>query len=545
MNKLRKFVSLLLVAALCLTLLPMAAMAAGRHYVNGYTGNIKVVGTSTTLPEGNYTVEVKVGLSLVVTPVSGGSDITIANKLTANDKPTQNGITYSSADGNWAAGMKSSFSVEAEGGDTTVISGNNIKLLEVNRNRIRKGDTPTMTFEITDYNVNAAEATGASPKITAHGSDSFVVASESKVENATGTSGKYTLKATIKAKYLGKGNTLAFTIGYSTDAGQFRTIDCTAKVPYTEEYVEDKDDDEDDKVLDPLTPYIIVDSYSYGGDSVTAGEDFTLKLRLRNTSETHSLENIVMNVAPQGVFSMTSSSNTFFIEKLHAGSVMEREVTLKAGLTKVTDDDDANSINMKFEFQYIDADKTLLKSGTSSESITLPVFFPDRFEVGIPEYESQAMLGDEVYISVPIVNKSRSSVYNISAFVRGDVANPGQNQFVGNLNAGTENSTEFTVRFDSPGDKKGEIVISYEDANMNPKEQVVAFSVLVEKPMEPEFPDFPMEPEEPAEPADTEPKSDPTKAPKILIGLLAGGFTAYLTIQKAKAKRSIFNDEDL
>jgi len=54
-----------------------------------------------------------------------------------------------------------------------------------------------------------------------------------------------------------------------------------------------------------------------------------------------------------------------------------------------------------------------------------------------------------------------------------------------------------------------------------------------------------MMPEEPAVEVDAQPKSDPTKPIKIVLALLVGSMSAYTTVAKAKAKRSIYLDEDI
>ena len=244
---------------------------------------------------------------------------------------------------------------------------------------------------------------------------------------------------------------------------------------------------------------------------------------------------------------MGSSSNTIYIDNLHAGSTKLVPITINTGLTKVTDDEDANSINMKFDYQYV-ADK-VRKTGTSSENITIPVNFPDRFELTPPEMSSNVMVGEEAYIYMPMVNKGRSSVYNVTAMVRGDMANPGQPQYIGNVTAGSESSAEFNVRFEEAGEHTGEIVVTYEDTNMNPKEAVMAFTINVEEMFEPEteFP-FPGGDEgmiEPEIPVDVKEPTDPKDIAMIVVGLIVCAMATYVTIQKAKAKRSIFVDEEL
>ncbi|MEG1773985.1 MAG: hypothetical protein RR320_03935, partial [Oscillospiraceae bacterium] len=359
---------------------------------------------------------------------------------------------------------------------------------------------------------------------------------------------------TLPVRYSGKGDALAFTISYLAD-GENYTVKGVYNIPGVKEFVDEKEDGEEEIEPDPLTPYIIVESYSYGGASVTAGQDFQLKLRLRNTSETNSLQNIVMNIAPQGVFSVASASNTLYIDSLFAGSTSEQTVTINTGLTKVTDDKDANTINIKFDYQYLVTvnDKKVRKTGTSSETITLPVNFPDRFELSPPEMSSHNFIGQDCYFYVPMVNKGRSSVYNLTAMVKGEtLSNPGQMQYIGNLTAGSSSGADFSLRFDTAGEHKGSVVVTYEDANMNPQEKVLEFTINVQDMnagMNPGMSDPGMtDPgaQEPSEPVDTEPeKTDPRKIVVGVVALAVCAMSGYVTVQKAKAKRSIFIDEDL
>lgn len=348
-------------------------------------------------------------------------------------------------------------------------------------------------------------------------------------------------------RYSGHGNSINFTIQYETADGAEHAAECSYTVTNAVEYVRDDDDGSDDsssKDLDPLIPYIIVDSYSFGGDTVTAGADFDLKLILRNTSSTHTLENIVMNISPTGVFSMSSSSNTIYINELFAGGNIEKTVTINTGLTKVTDAEDANAINISFSYQYVDNEQRL--SNKSEERITIPVSFPDRFEIGTPEIPDMAYEGEEFSIYIPFVNKGRSGVYNVSATLQGNMANAGQSQYVGNLEAGSENGADFYIRPLEAGMLEGEILITYEDTNMNPKELSYKFTIPVQSFTIPEDPtggiDFPIDPG-PVEPVDAKP--DHTKTIAIAMGVVVAGMSFYITVQKAKAKRSIFEDEDI
>lgn len=566
MKMIKRFFCLMVVVTMVASMLPATGFAANKEAVMVTNDGLSVSGyPNSALPVGS-------GYELKVIEPTTGNKVLVLSGPTSTQKyqneviysglgdsyVTWNGITItrSSQYSGWQPEMRCVFNVVDDDSGTTV-SSNNITLLNFTKRKITKNQTINPTFEVVDYNMEDDQVDADTvPYLTGYNSNaSFSLISTAddqliikRVNNPK--SGKFTFQITLPLKYTGTGSNLSFTLAYRNTADSLRTLDCTTSIPYTEEYKEDDDKDDDKTDQDSPIPYIIVDNYSYGGSSVTAGDEFTLKLTLRNTSTTHSLENIVMNISPMGVFSMASSSNTIFINRLQAGSVMEREIKLNAGLTKVTDDKDANSIDIKFTYQYAGTDVKKLQTGNSSESITLPVDFPDRFELGVPESDDTAYVGEDFYVSVPMVNKGRSSVYNLTAFVRGDgIKNQGQTQYIGNLNAGTESSADFSLQYLEPGDYTGEIVVTYEDANMNPKEAVAVFNVTVEDmwgggPMEPEWPGG-VDPNEPSEPTNATPENDPVRPVKIVVALVVGAMSTYVTIQKAKAKRSIYLDEDL
>lgn len=570
LKMIKKLFCLLVVVMMVAAMLPSTVFASSKEAVMVTNQGLSVEGyPNSALPIGSgYELKViKEGPAFIMELSGPNYDARqiYAGLEDSRSYITWNGLTISrnSSYDAWQTGLSCRFNVVDDDSNTTV-SSNNITMTYISeRYKIKKNNSFTVHYTIVDYNTeaNQVDKSTVKPYLTGFNSNGAFVLDDNSIDDPDKSkivvdpvfdhnSGKFAVNVELPLRYTGTGSTLSFTIAYRNAQGTLRTLDCSTTIPRTEEYKADDDKDDDDKKdSDSPIPYIIVDSYSYGDGSVTAGDEFTLKLILRNTSKTNSLENIVMNVSPMGVFSMASSSNTFFISKLQAGSMMEHSITLNAGLTKVTDDKDANSIDIKFTYQYAGADVKKLESGTSSEKITLPVNFPDRFELGIPESDDTAYIGEDFNISVPMVNKGRSGVYNLTAFVRGDgIKNQGQTQYIGNLNAGTESSADFSLQYLEPGDYSGEIVVTYEDANMNPKEVVSVFNVTVEEmggePMEPEWPDG-MNPNEPAEPANTEPENDPVRPVKIVVGIIVGTMSAFVTIQKAKAKRSIYLDEDL
>jgi hypothetical protein len=366
--------------------------------------------------------------------------------------------------------------------------------------------------------------------------------------------GQITFNLEIPVRYTGSGNSLSFTIIYeketSTDGENSTPESCELTFDYNvslcKEYVESSSSDDDDEPTTPITPYIIVSNYSYGGSSVTAGTEFPLQLTLRNTSTEYDLENIVMNLTPQGVFSVASSSNTIYLESLGKGETVTKTILIRAGMTKLTDDNDSNGINLRFNFQYV-ADSTRY-NGDSSESITIPVDYPDRFELGFLEQDDQAFIGEDFYLYLPMVNKGRSGVYNLTASVQGEsISNAGQSQYIGNLAAGTETGADFSVRFTEAGEQTGTIVITYEDANMEERTVTKEFTVNVmsydDMYAEDDYGDMPTDAEMPGDMSEESGSQMTPGNIAIAIGVLVAVVVIILIIRKRKAERAVGDEE--
>ena len=99
--------------------------------------------------------------------------------------------------------------------------------------------------------------------------------------------------------------------------------------------------------------------------------------------------------------------------------------------------------------------------------------------------------GEENMIEVTFINKGTTEVRNISAEISGNMANPGQSQYIGNLQPGAENSADFTLQALEPGQMNGTVLLTYEDSNGTQREITKEFTVEV---MEMPVYDVPMDP---------------------------------------------------
>ena len=300
--------------------------------------------------------------------------------------------------------------------------------------------------------------------------------------------------------------------------------------------------EEDSK--NPLVPHIIISEYSYGGDSVTAGDNFNLTISCKNTSSQYDLENIVMKIATPQAFSIASSSNSFYIEKLPKNSTFTKEIEIKAKPDAVPE---SHNLEISFDFQYVASSER--RDGNSKETIAVPVVQIDRFTVQKLDMPSMLWQGDEVPISINLINKGKSQVGNVTIDFETEDGSIKESQYVGNVESGKEISGDFFITAGTPGNLKGKFTVSYEDSNLNIKTIEKEFNVEIQG-MEYDEPVEPFEPVMPDMQAIEQAQKEAAKKKNlrngmlIACGLVMAGVSAYTTVAKIKQQRSEESDEN-
>lgn len=230
-----------------------------------------------------------------------------------------------------------------------------------------------------------------------------------------------------------------------------------------------------------FAPNIIIESYDFGGDYVTAGETFNLNVNLKNTSSDSLIENlkVTINGTPSTIdgsiaFSPANSSNSFFFETLgaKAGTGISLDLIAKSDAVP-----NSYPVQLTFTYEYKSGGKRY-QAPTVTETITIPLQQEDRLTVNQPEYPNYTVnVGEMCYISTSLVNKGKSGVYNVTATVEGEGFTVNEKSYyIGNINSGSEEYYDVQIIPDMEGEIIGDIVITYEDANGNEKEQRKSFN---------------------------------------------------------------------
>lgn len=411
---------------------------------------------------------------------------------------------------------------------------------------IVKGNYVDLTLYVTDNDfLKLCSSTGYSKdnfSVTTPGDSSFLAGSGAGAEIE-----KWTVGSTDKGMEIqltgvyyvgGSDNTLKLII----TQGNYNAI-VTCKIDNATIVPEKENDKKPDEETTAAQPYVIISSYSYGKGDLVAGETRNITMTFRNTSKTMAVENMMVTMTLPDAMMLTSSSNSFYIESLAAEGTITKTVNVTVKPTAA-----AQSHSMTVDFTYDYLDNGVRRNAKTTETISMPVLQVDRFTVTGIDLPQQIFIGEENNLSVNFVNKSRTDIYNLSAKLNCEgLSNNGEEQYLGNLASGTTSSADFYITGNEKCELVGEVIITYEDTNMNQRTVSVPFTTQVTS-----YEDV-WGPSNPSVDPGMDPGTDPGMEEPAgfpwfwVIGgvvVVAAGVFVYLKLRKNK-KESVEEDEDI
>ena len=410
---------------------------------------------------------------------------------------------------------------------------------------IVKGNYVDLTLYVNDTDyvtfINGDTAKNELFSVTTPGDSSFLAGNTTPSANAeiAAWEGKgYTVKLTGVYYVGGNDNTLKLIV----TQGNYNAI-VTCKIDNATIVPEKENDKKPDEETTAAQPYVIISSYSYGKGDLVAGETRNITMTFRNTSKTMAVENMMVTMTLPDAMMLTSSSNSFYIESLAAEGTITKTVNVTVKPTAA-----AQSHSMTVDFTYDYLDNGVRRNAKTTETISMPVLQVDRFTVTGIDLPQQIFIGEENNLSVNFVNKSRTDIYNLSAKLNCEgLSNNGEEQYLGNLASGTTSSADFYITGNEKCELVGEVIITYEDTNMNQRTVSVPFTTQVTS-----YEDV-WGPSNPSVDPGMDPGTDPGMEEPAgfpwfwVIGgvvVVAAGVFVYLKLRKNK-KESVDEDEDI
>ena len=411
---------------------------------------------------------------------------------------------------------------------------------------IVKGNYVDLTLYVTDNDfLSLYGSTGYRKNnfsVTTPGDSSFLAGSGAGAEIE-----KWTVGSTDKGMVIqltgvyyvgGSDNTLKLII----TQGNYNAI-VTCKIDNATIIPTKPDDEKPDTETTAAQPYVIISSYSYGKGDLVAGETRNITMTFRNTSKTMAVENMMVTMTLPDAMMLTSSSNSFYIESLAAEGTITKTVNVTVKPTAA-----AQSHSMTVDFTYDYLDNGVRRNAKTTETISMPVLQVDRFTVTGIDLPQQIFIGEENNLSVNFVNKSRTDIYNLSAKLNCEgLSNNGEEQYLGNLASGTTSSADFYITGNEKCELVGEVIITYEDTNMNQRTVSVPFTTQVtsyEDVWGPSNPSVDPGMDPGTDPGMEEPAGFPWFWVIGGVAVVAAGVFVYLKLRKNK-KESVDEDEDI
>ncbi len=209
---------------------------------------------------------------------------------------------------------------------------------------------------------------------------------------------------------------------------------------------------------------IIVDSFETDPAEIYAGQDFTLKVRMKNASNSIAASNILFTfeseaVSDSPVFTTVNGSNSVVVNSLAPGA--SDTLTIKFSSSPTAEQ---RSYTITINEQY---DSPEFKNAKEAVKIAVGLKQEARLNTGTIEVMPDAIsVGGESNVMLSINNTGKVMLYNVNAVFEADSIQKNE-AYVGNIEPGKSGNVDTMINGIAPttDDGKVKLSITYEDEN--------------------------------------------------------------------------------
>ena len=278
--------------------------------------------------------------------------------------------------------------------------------------------------------------------------------------------------------YNGGGNTFPVDLSYPDSSKPMQQFSVTLG------QCVDKDPNDPSKAR---TPNLVVREANYGANAVVAGTPFTLNLTVYASTGSEDLSDVVVSLnLPDGVTLGGGSLSSYL------GSMPPRSTRQVSFQVLVSSSFTNGVANIGVKMDGTGAASSNAAAGDTT--ISVPISQEDRFELGQLQVTDGLTVGSTGSVTLSYVNKGKKAISNLEAVLEGDgLGADVSQQYLGNLNPGTEGSVDFDLMPSAAGTHHGAIKLTYEDPNGVIKTLTQEFTVEVgeeiiyDMPIDPNF----------------------------------------------------------
>lgn len=233
-------------------------------------------------------------------------------------------------------------------------------------------------------------------------------------------------------------------------------------------------------------PKLIVSNYSCDPLIVMAGHEFDLNMEILNTHASKGVKNIKMflTLAEEtsseseksgNIFTPVNSSNTFYFDAIGPKSTAQKQLRLY-----VVPEAQPKTYTLTVNFEYEDSAG---KEYTATELLGINVKQVTELQVDDFAMPDTVEMYSPVTVSFGYYNTGKVTLSNVMVKVEGDVDCQNKNTYIGNMDSGAGEYFETSFTPNNSGEVPVSIVISYEDATGELKEERRDFVLNVMEPM--------------------------------------------------------------
>lgn len=209
--------------------------------------------------------------------------------------------------------------------------------------------------------------------------------------------------------------------------------------------------------LDELSPKLMISSYKISKGELIPGEEFTLKLTIKNTNPYVGVENAMISYVATNntVYPVFGESNQKFIGKIDGG----KSIIVELPMT-VADKVSNYLVTVNFVLDYANS---ISGSVTASSSIVLPIYINNTMNISSLSVARASILGSKSLISVVYSNTGANELRNIIMHLEGDIPETQKAVSLGDLKVNGQGIRDYYVNFNQEGEQKLAISFTYED----------------------------------------------------------------------------------
>ncbi len=212
-------------------------------------------------------------------------------------------------------------------------------------------------------------------------------------------------------------------------------------------------------------PLIVVERYEVSGERIVPGEDFSLKLILKNYNAVKDATGVLVDISnPSGVAPVYGTVSQVYIGDIKAGESKEIELEYNSS-TKIVDE------TLNFNVTIV------TDSNENYVVMTVPVGADSPFNIVSASVPSEVKKGEYVNISLAfkVIGEDRVKDVVLTASANGEVIGSSQ---IGIINPGVTKTQQLLLSFDNVGEHVMDLNLEYVDDAGQKKGVLVGTAII-------------------------------------------------------------------